>query len=1052
MNTVSEFTSWTFGIAAVLVARYLFGMSWVTSVFLFLPFFSLINNVMANDGRKMAKALILILLYPVACFFVGDITASVVTFLQNNGMKVSEMGFPILKAIVVSGFFVILSIVASILSSCVGDFSIPDLAHAILIKVLSIASTSLIMLLLVEFLLKINNEFREIPSVLKFLVAIVIGGVFIMVVRRLLSGSRVRADGSPSSGSEKYGDEGDAKAVRLASRPNLTMADVMGMDDAKEQIRLRLIEPVRNPQRAKMYAISVGGGVLLYGPPGTGKTMLARAVAGELNLPFYLITSADVFSRYAGVSERNIKRLFAEIRRNPLSVVFIDELETLFPSRSVGDVHETTRKVISILLQELDGLDKSKNPILLLGATNVPWMVDEAFLRPGRFDIKIFVGLPDVEARKKMLLSAFSKGGIPRAEGLIPYMAEKTKNYSGADINGVMDRLRQLAYSKNARCYDQSLADEAIASVSPSANGSLLDKIHDWEAEVMPSNSGNTGSNGVKIAERPDVRLSDVAGMEDVKEQIRLRLIEPMRDADTARHYGIRTGGGMLLYGPPGTGKTFLARAIAGELDLPFYMVTAADIFGKYVGESERNVKKLFRDIRKNDLSVVFIDELETLFPSRSAGDVHETTRKVISLLLQELDGMDDTKNPILLLGATNVPWMVDEAFLRPGRFDIRLFVGPPDLAARRHIIYSSLDKGEVSYVEDLPDYMAERTKNYSGADLKGVLDRLRQLAYSCHARYYSHELADEAIASISPSANGALLDKIHEWETETMPTRSGNAGPNGMRICERPSVRLSDVAGMEDVKAQIRIRLIEPLRDASLAKRYGLSAGGGMLLYGPPGTGKTFLAQAVAGELDLPFYSITAADIFGRYVGESEGNVKKLFRDIRKNDLSVVFIDELEAIFPSRSADVHETSRKVISLLLQELDGIDKTKNPILLLGATNVPWMVDEAFLRPGRFDISVYVGLPDLAARRQMVLMALQKGEVPYEERLVDFLAEKTEGYSGADVKGVIDRMRQTAFTRRLPGYTCDVAEEVVAGSGPSVNGSLIRQIREWEESRR
>jgi SpoVK/Ycf46/Vps4 family AAA+-type ATPase len=255
----------------------------------------------------------------------------------------------------------------------------------------------------------------------------------------------------------------------------------------------------------------------------------------------------------------------------------------------------------------------------------------------------------------------------------------------------------------------------------------------------------------------------------------------------------------------------------------------------------------------------------------------------------------------------------------------------------------------------------------------------------------------------------------------------------------------------MEDVKAQIRIRLIEPLRDASLAKRYGLSAGGGMLLYGPPGTGKTFLAQAVAGELDLPFYSITAADIFGRYVGESEGNVKKLFRDIRKNDLSVVFIDELEAIFPSRSADVHETSRKVISLLLQELDGIDKTKNPILLLGATNVPWMVDEAFLRPGRFDISVYVGLPDLAARRQMVLMSLQKGEVPYEERLVDFIAEKTYGYSGADVKGVIDRMRHTAFTRRLPSYTCDVAEEVVSGSRPSVNVSLIKQIREWEESR-
>ena len=1037
--------------AAVFVARYLFGLSWVTSAFLFFPFFGLINQIMANSGRRIVRALIVLLLYPVVCFFAGHMTAPVAAFLQGHGVQVTQTGFSILGVIVVLGLFAVLSIAASFLSKCVDDFSIPDRFHAILVKALSIASISLVMSFAVRLLIRLNDEFLEIPSALKLLLAVVLGGVFILAVRRLLFGAPTRAKPEKGEAALAKEDSG-ANSVRLASRPSLTMAEVMGMDDAKEQIRLRLIEPVRDPERAKMYAISVGGGVLLYGPPGTGKTMLARAVAGELNLPFYMITAADVFSRYAGGSERNIKRIFTEIRRNPVSVVFIDELETLFPSRSSGDVHETTRKVISLLLQELDGLDKSKNPILLLGATNVPWLVDEAFLRPGRFDIKIFVGLPDAEARKKMLQGAFSIGKIPCAEGLIPYMAEKTKNYSGADLNGVMDRLRQLAYSKNARCYDQTLADEAIASVSPTANGALLDKIHDWEAEVMPSNSGNAGSNGVKIAERPDVRLSDVAGMEDVKEQIRLRLIEPMRDADTARHYGIRTGGGMLLYGPPGTGKTFLARAIAGELDLPFYMVTAADVFGKYVGESERNVKKLFRDIRKNDLSVVFIDELETLFPSRSAGEVHETTRKVISLLLQELDGMDQSKNPILLLGATNVPWLVDEAFLRPGRFDIRLFVGPPDQAARRHILFTSFDRGEVSYVEDLPDYMAERTKNYSGADLKGVLDQLRQLAYSTHARYYNHALADEAIASIAPSANGALLDKIHEWEAETMPSRSGNAGSDGTRICERPNVRMADVAGMEDVKEQIRLRLIEPVKDASLAQRYGLSAGGGMLLYGPPGTGKTFLAQAVAGELDLPFYMITAADIFGKFVGESEGKVKKLFRDIRKNDLSVVFVDELEAIFPSRSAEVHETSRKVISLLLQELDGMDKTKNPILLLGATNVPWLVDEAFLRPGRFDICLYVGPPDFAARRQIVLSSLGKGDVPYDERLGDFIAGKTEGYSGADIKGVIDRLRQTAFVRRLPSYTCEIAEEIVAASTPSANRELIKKIRHWEESRR
>ena len=243
-----------------------------------------------------------------------------------------------------------------------------------------------------------------------------------------------------------------------------------------------------------------------------------------------------------------------------------------------------------------------------------------------------------------------------------------------------------------------------------------------------------------------------------------MRLIEPLRNATLAMHYGIKTGGGMLLYGPPRTGKTFLAKAVAGELSLPFFAVTAADIFGKYVGESENNVRKLFREIRKNDLSVVFIDELETLFPKRTA-DVHETTRNVISLLLQEFDGLDTKKNPILLLGATNVPWMVDEAFLRPGRFDISIYIGAPDFEARRHLIYHALELGNVPYEEGLVEHVAQRTENYSGADLNGILDRLKQLAFRKRLSYYTRSLADEILSSSRSSINGELVERIKEWE-----------------------------------------------------------------------------------------------------------------------------------------------------------------------------------------------------------------------------------------------------------------------------------------------
>jgi len=275
---------------------------------------------------------------------------------------------------------------------------------------------------------------------------------------------------------------GESSAVRLAVRSRTTFADVAGMDDAKRQIRLRLIDPIRDRARALRYGIKPGGGILLYGPPGTGKTLLARAVAGELGIPFFTITAADIFGKLVGDSEKNVRRLFREIRRHALSVVFIDELETIFPNRT-SDVHETTRKVIAFMLQELDGVEASKNPILLMGATNVPWMVDEAFLRPGRFDVKIFVGLPDCATREKIISLLFASGSVRPVPGLVEYLAQRTENYSGADLKGIVDSIRQLAYDRHVPLYTHALADEAIAQVPPSATGSILAAIKEWESK-----------------------------------------------------------------------------------------------------------------------------------------------------------------------------------------------------------------------------------------------------------------------------------------------------------------------------------------------------------------------------------------------------------------------------------------------------------------------------------------------------------------------------------------------------------------------------------------
>ena len=263
------------------------------------------------------------------------------------------------------------------------------------------------------------------------------------------------------------------------------------------------------------------------------------------------------------------------------------------------------------------------------------------------------------------------------------------------------------------------------------------------------------------------------------------------------------------------------------------------------------------------------------------------------------------------------------------------------------------------------------------------------------------------------------------------------------------PDTKLEDVAGMEDVKEQIRLRMLLPLQHPEIAKRHGIAPGGGMLLYGPPGTGKTFIARAIAGELKIPFYVVTVADIFSKYVGESENNIRAIFEEIRKNKMSVLFIDELESIFRKRTDEIHESTRKVISILLQELDGIQTHHSQLLLIGATNTPQLVDEAFLRTGRLDVQIFVGLPDKNARKQILEFCFKDVKYPIQEGLIDAVAEYTKDYSGADLKGLAVKVKQMAFARNLNVYSQELFEECLAQTHPSPNALILQQIKEWEQ---
>jgi len=335
------------------------------------------------------------------------------------------------------------------------------------------------------------------------------------------------------------------------------------------------------------------------------------------------------------------------------------------------------------------------------------------------------------------------------------------------------------------------------------------------------------------------------------------------------------------------------------------------------------------------------------------------------------------------------------------------------------------------------------RAKDYASA--------FHHVAQAAKFAYILADRCEGAMRAAYEANANDLVDIAETLKKKAVAARTGKksaaSGADSHRL-ERPSVRLSDVAGMESVKEQLRLRMVEPMKNAEEAKRHGLKTGGGILLYGPPGTGKSFLAKAVAGELDIPFYSITPADVFGKYVGESERNIRALFAEARANPLSVVFIDELETIFRKRTESVHETTQKVISVILQELDGVGEGKNPLMLLGATNTPWMVDEAFLRTGRFDVLAYVGLPDAAARRKIAENSFRDVAYPVDADGLDLLVERTEGFSGADIKGISQNVKQMAFDEKAVRYGKELFERALKSARPSCSAEIAAKIAEWE----
>jgi transitional endoplasmic reticulum ATPase len=496
--------------------------------------------------------------------------------------------------------------------------------------------------------------------------------------------------------------------------PRVNYEDIGGLRNEIQKVREMIELPMRHPEIFDRVGIEAPRGVLLYGPPGTGKTLLAKAVANETNANFYSIGGPEIMSKFYGESEERLRETFRQAQENAPSIIFIDEIDSIAPKREEvsGDVE---KRVVSQLLTMMDGLE-SRGKVVVIGATNRPDALDPALRRPGRFDREIEIGIPDQNGRSEIL--EIHTRGMPLTQDVnLESIAKITHGFVGADLEAVC---REAAMRSLRRVLPEINLEESKIPIE------TLNKIkitwQDFESalkDVQPSALREV------YVQRPNVEWTDVGGLEDVKEELKEAIEWPLKHADLFAQADIIPPKGLLLYGPPGTGKTMIAKAVATTSEANFISIKGPELLSKWVGESEKGVREVFRKARQAAPCVVFFDELDSVAPRRAGGegvggDSHVAER-IVSQLLTEMDGLEDLKG-VVVIGATNRPDIVDEALLRPGRFDRLLEIPLPDNNARKEILKIHTAKKPLDSTVNL-DRLVELTKGYSGADIAALVN-----------------------------------------------------------------------------------------------------------------------------------------------------------------------------------------------------------------------------------------------------------------------------------------------------------------------------------------
>jgi transitional endoplasmic reticulum ATPase len=543
------------------------------------------------------------------------------------------------------------------------------------------------------------------------------------------------------------------KPISAVNVPKVTYEDIGGLRDVIVKVRELIELPLRHPELFARLGIEPPKGVLLYGPPGTGKTLLAKAVANESDAHFIAINGPEIMSKFYGESEQRLREIFDEAKKNAPSIIFIDEIDAIAPKREevVGEVE---RRVVAQLLALLDGLE-IRGQVIVIAATNRPNAIDPALRRPGRFDREIEIGLPDKHGRLEIL--QIHTRNMPLANDVdLEKLAEMTKGYTGADLAALVKEAAMHAlrrYLPEIDLEQEQIPVEVLEKMEV--------KMEDFLAayrEITPS-----GLREIQV-EIPEVRWDDIGGLRKVKQEIREAVEWPLKYPQAFTRLGVKPPRGILLFGPPGTGKTLLAKAAATESQANFIAVRGPEILSKWVGESERAIREIFRKARQYAPTIVFFDEIDAIAVMRGTDVGTKVTERILSQLLTEIDQITEMSN-VVVIAATNRPDMIDPALLRPGRLEKIIYVPPPDLEGRLDIL--KIHTRETPLAEDVDLFeIARKTEGYTGADLAALVREAAMLALRENIETGEIRMAHfrEAMKKVKPSVTEDMIRYYEKW------------------------------------------------------------------------------------------------------------------------------------------------------------------------------------------------------------------------------------------------------------------------------------------------